>query len=230
MTSRPEQVPFTYDAMYRSGGYEGVYELPYRHSHYYPLFRAVLAELRRRNARSVLEVGCGSGAFASMVFEKTRIDYAGFDFSSVAVEKARARTGRKDAFYIGDATDARSYARPRPTIVCTEVLEHVEADRRVVEIWAAGTDCICSVPNFDSSTHVRHFRSEAEVRERYGDLIDIRSIRRVKAPVLTDLSWRSYLRAIRWNRYRPRRLLDIAGFSSFDSGGWFLFTGVRRSG
>jgi 2-polyprenyl-3-methyl-5-hydroxy-6-metoxy-1,4-benzoquinol methylase len=227
--SRPAQVPATYDAVYRSGGHDGVYELPYYRSRYYPLFRGVLAELRRRETGRVLEVGCGVGTFASMLFEKTTVDYAGFDFSPVAVDTAIKRTGRKEAFYVGDATSEASYMRPYSTIVCTEVLEHIEADRRAVEIWQPGTDCICSVPNFDSSTHVRYFTSEDDVRRRYGDLIDIRSVRRIKLPALTDLSWRSYLQAIRWNRYRPKRLLDIVGLSRFDEGGWFLFAGTRRA-
>lgn len=230
LDARPPQIAATYDDMYRSGGHEGVYDLPYRRSRYYPLFRAVLAELRRREARSVLEVGCGVGTFASMLFEKTGIDYAGFDFSPVAVSTAVARTGRGGAFYVGDATQESSYVRPYATIVCTEVLEHIEADRRAVSIWRPGTDCICSVPNFDSSTHVRYFKSEHDVQQRYGDLIDIRSIRRIKLPALTDLSWRSYMQAIRWNRYRPKRLLDILGFAPFDEGGWFLFCGTRRAG
>jgi SAM-dependent methyltransferase len=229
MMDRPSQIPATYDAMYRTGGHDGVYELPYRHSRYYPLFRQVLAELQRRQARSVLEVGCGVGAFASMLFDKRDIDYWGFDFSPVAVAKAIERTRRSDAFAVGDATDPGSYSRAYSTIVCTEVLEHIEADRRAVETWAPGTYCICSVPNFDSSTHVRYFVSEAQVRERYGDLIDIRSIRRINLPALTDLSWQSYARAIRWNRYRPRRLLDILGWSRFEEGGWFLFSGTRRA-
>jgi 2-polyprenyl-3-methyl-5-hydroxy-6-metoxy-1,4-benzoquinol methylase len=227
--TRPAQIAATYDAMYRSGGHEGVYALPYRRSRYYPLFRAVLAELRRRDARAVLEVGCGVGTFASMLFEKSAIGYAGFDFSPVAVAAAVQRTGRSGAFYVADATSESSYARPYNTIVCTEVLEHIEADRRAVELWRPGTDCICSVPNFDSSTHVRYFNSEDDVRRRYGDLIDIRSLRRIKLPALTDLSWRSYLQALRWNRHRPKRLLDILGFSRFDEGGWFLFAGIRRA-
>jgi predicted TPR repeat methyltransferase len=215
--------------MYRTGGHDGMYEVPYRHSKYYPLFRAVLAELRRKQARSVLEVGCGVGTFASMLFDTSDLAYAGFDFSPVAVAKARKQTGREDAFTVGDATVATSYAHPYSTIVCTEVLEHIEADREVVSLWAPGTYCICSVPNFDASTHVRYFTSEAQVRERYGDLLEIHSIRRIKSPALTDLSWRSYVRAIRWNRYRPRRLMNILGWSPFEEGGWFLFSGTRRA-
>lgn len=163
-------------------------------------------------------------------FRQDRDRLFGFDFSAVAVATAIARTGRQDAFRVGDATREESYAQPYNTIVCTEVLEHIEADRRAVALWRPGTDCICSVPNFDSSTHVRFFKSEDDVRQRYGDLIDIRSIRRIKVPALTDLSWRSYMRALRWNRYRPKRLLDILGFAPFDEGGWFLFAGTRRIG
>lgn len=219
-----------YDSMYTEGGFEGVYNLPYRHSAYYPLFQRVLKVVQESNAQSILEVGCGSGAFAHMVMENTTLDYRGFDFSSVAVEKSKARTGRNDAFFEGDATSAAAYeGRPYDCIVCTEVLEHVEKDLEAIARWPAGTLCVCSVPNFDADSHVRFFRSEEEVRNRYGSLIDLKNIVRVKKPALSDTSTRSILRALKWNRYRPRMLMEILGIGSFDGlGGWFLFWGHKR--
>jgi predicted TPR repeat methyltransferase len=83
-----EQSPETYNEMYREGGYAGIFNLPYKASPYYPLFKYVLKELRRSNVQSVLEVGCGAGAFAHLLHEKTDIKYRGFDFSDVAVEQA----------------------------------------------------------------------------------------------------------------------------------------------
>jgi SAM-dependent methyltransferase len=224
------QAPETYDAMFSEGGSDGIFDLPYRRSGYYPLFRAVARLLQQRQPASVLEVGCGTGAMAHLLFDRTTLDYRGFDFSPLAVDKARARTGRRDAFYVADATAAATYAgQHRDAIVCTEVLEHIEQDREAMAHWPTGTWCVCSVPNYDADTHVRLFRTEEEVRERYGALIDIQHIHRLHKPFLNDLSWGQRWRALRWNRYRPDRLLWLLGFSSFDrDGGWFVFAGVKR--
>lgn len=220
-----------YDAIYRDGGSEGIYHLPYQRSGYFPLFKQVLQTLRARGSRSVLEVGSGNGAFAHLLADRApAIKYQGFDFSPLAVEQAAQRIGRPELFFVGDAREVACYQRGFDTIVCTEVLEHIEIDREVVEQWPAGAYCVCSVPNFDAENHVRHFQSEAEVRSRYGDLIEIDRIVRIKKPFLSDISWRSQAQALRWNRYRPARLMAILGWSSFESlGGWFVFTGLRRS-
>jgi len=222
------QTPETYDRMFANGGYGGAFQLPYRHSWYYPMYKEVFKAVKAAGARHLLEVGCGTGGFAHLLFEHSNIDYCGFDFSPEAVSQARARTSREDSFFVGDATVADSYARDYDTIACTEVLEHIEADRTAISLWKSGATCICSVPNFDSTVHVRFFRHEDEVRERYGDLIDITGIARVRKPWLPDISLRNRLRHLIWNRYQPRRLLYLLGLTSFDNGGWFVFTGTRR--
>lgn len=220
-----------YDDIYAAGGAQGIYDLPYWHSGYYPLFRAVWRTLRARACQSVLEVGCGTGGFAHLVLRsQPAMTYRGFDFSPVAVERASTRTGRADLFFVGDARDGKNYAGDRDAIVCTEVLEHIDADLDVVSAWPAGSYCVCSVPNFDADNHVRHFASADAVRQRYGELIQIDRLVQIKKPFLSDLSWRSQAQALRWNRYRPKRLLAIAGLASFETlGGWYLFCGVRRA-
>jgi SAM-dependent methyltransferase len=224
-----EQSTDFYDRMFESGGYGGVYDLPYRHSSYLPLFRGVLREVRRIGARSILEVGCGTGGFAHLLMENANVRYAGFDFSPVAVEKARRRTGHRELFFVGDALDADSYKHAYDTIVCTEVLEHIEKDLEVVDKWLPGSNCICSVPNFDADSHVRFFADENQVAARYGENIAIDRIVRIRKPVLPDISWRSYARALRWYRYRPRQLLAALGIGTFASlGGWFVFSGTKR--
>lgn len=217
-----------YDDLFSSGGYEGAYALPYRHSCYYPLFSWVLRELRRCRVSSVLEVGCGTGGFAQMLTERTTIAYRGFDFSPVAVQAAARLVGDTRVF-VADATDPASYAGSQAdAIVCTEVLEHLVDDRAAVAPWPGGIRVVCSVPNFDSRYHERFFRSEAEVVARYGDLIDVQRVVRVRKPALTDISLRNRLRELRWARTDPRRLAALLGFQSFDRGGWFAFSGVRR--
>ena len=72
-----------------------------------------------------------------------------------------------------EARDARSYAFDYDTIICTEVLEHIDADLNVIRNWKAGAWRVCTVSNFDWECHVRFFRSSEEVRERFGELINI---------------------------------------------------------
>jgi SAM-dependent methyltransferase len=225
------QVPQTYDDMFLEGGHAGVFDLPYRRSPYFPMFRGVVGMLQRARPKRVLEVGCGTGPLAHMLLETTKVEYLGFDFSPVAVGKAKARTARQANFFIGDATQAKTYKDLQyDAIVCTEVLEHIEDDLQAVRQWAAGTYCVCSVPNYDADTHVRHFKHESEVLARYSGLIDIDVIQRRSKPFLDDLSIPAWLQALRWNRYRPQRLVRLMGWSNFDrNGGWFIFGGRRRA-
>lgn len=226
-----EFVSEQFDEMYATGGTAGIYDLPYRQSGYYPLFRRVQRILQARGVSSVLEVGCGTGAFAHLLHDASPgMRYAGFDFSPVAVERACERFGRPERFAVGDARSPASYSTATDAIVCTEVLEHISEDLEVIGLWKPGTFCVCSVPNFDADNHVRFFRSVDEVRERYAGLIDIHSIAKVKKPFLSDLSWRNRLRALRWNRYRPARILTILGLRSFEKlGGWFVLQGTKRT-
>jgi SAM-dependent methyltransferase len=201
----------------------------YRRSIYFPLYQRVCRCVTTPPHREILEVGCGTGAFAQCAMEALSITYSGFDFADVAIQKARERTGRDDCFFIGDARNAESYARPYDVIVCLEVLEHIERDLDVIGHWRSGCECICSVPNFNYQTHVRWFQNEEEIVSRYGHLISIRHIERIPCPLVQGRGWRAYLRQLRWSRNNPRRLSGLLGHKTFDYfGGWFLFSGLRE--
>ena len=195
---------------------------------YYPLFREVVNNIRLHGSKSVLEVGCGSGFLAEMVMQNSKVAYRGFDFSEIAIQNAGSRTRHPEAFFIGDARDAGCYGFNYDTIICTEVLEHIVADLDVIRNWNAGTWCVCSVPNFNWESHVRFFRSTDEVRERYGELIDIETVIKVPRPVIPGGNLRRYLRDLRWSRNNPSELLGLLGIQTFERlGGWFLFCGIR---
>jgi len=213
-----------YDRLYREG--DRNFDRPLT-SPYYPLFRKVVELMRKEGLRSVLEVGCGSGVLAEMLIADGVV-YQGFDFSPVAVDKARTRNP-EGRFNVGDATDPACYQLAYDGIVCCEVLEHIEGDLTAIENWKEGSICVCSVPNFNYESHVRYFRSEEEVGQRYGRLLDIRQIERVATSPSANLTWAEYFKRIRWARNEPTRLLGILGINRFDwSGGWFVFVGRRR--
>jgi 2-polyprenyl-3-methyl-5-hydroxy-6-metoxy-1,4-benzoquinol methylase len=156
------------------------------------------------------------------------LSYTGFDFSEVAVQKAKA-LGTKGDFFVGDATDPAAYTVPYEGIVCCEVLEHIEADLEAVQLWSRGAICVCSIPNFDYDSHVRFFRSEQDVVQRYGDLIEINRIERVAKSARANLTWAEYFRRVRWARSQPTRMFGMLGLNPFSwYGGWFIFVGRRR--
>jgi 2-polyprenyl-3-methyl-5-hydroxy-6-metoxy-1,4-benzoquinol methylase len=198
--------------MFNSGGFEGVFDMPYKHQCYYPMFKKIFNELKKKKINSILEVGCGTGAFAHLLLEKSKINYYGFDFSKVAIKKAKSRTNRNDLFFYGNATELEPYKKiDYQAIICTEVLEHVEDDLSVIKNWKPGCYCFCSVPNFDSAYHVRFFLSKEDVIKRYQPYINIEKIFVIKKPYLANISFTNIMRVIWWNRYRPRQLVKIIG-------------------
>jgi len=229
MNDKKKQESSTYDEAFASGGYEGVYDLPYYHSLYYPLYKGVLKAVQKKSVSNILEVGTGTGAFAKFIFDKSGIKYKGFDFSPVAIEKAQQLLGDEKKFYVADATSKDSYPENYEAIVCTEVLEHLEGDLDVIKSWKSGTICFCSVPNYDSEYHERYFTNCEEVKARYSEQIDIDYIVTIKKPVLTNLSFSNRLKQLRWNRYKPSNFVKLLGLVNFEQdGGWFLFVGTKK--
>jgi cyclopropane fatty-acyl-phospholipid synthase-like methyltransferase len=195
------------------------------------LFRKIVANVRDHGSRSILEVGCGSGFLAKMILQEYSGAYRGFDFSAEAIRNAGSRTGHPELFSVGDALDGRSYAGNYDTIVCTEMLEHVDRDLDVIRLWRDGTWCVCSVPNFDYAGHVRFFNAADEVAARYGGPIDIEAIIKISRPIMPDRRIRSYMRNLRWSRNNPSEFLGFLGIQTFSRlGGWFLFFGTKTGG
>jgi 2-polyprenyl-3-methyl-5-hydroxy-6-metoxy-1,4-benzoquinol methylase len=166
----PEQPAAYYDKFFKD---DASYHAHYRNSHYYVHW--VKVEFLLRNVKGpILEIGCGPGQLAHMLEDLGYTDYLGFDFSEEAV--AMARQNSKQSFTVGDARDIDNFQREYATVICLEVLEHVEEDLRILKNVKPGTFCILSVPNFPAPSHVRYFRSEREVRARYYKLVDINKI------------------------------------------------------
>ena len=138
---------------------------------YLPVWTKLVSILRDAGVSSVIDIGCGPGMFARFFTEQMPgAAYLGMDFSAVAIEIARGRCPQQ-RFEQGDITVLDAAALDRfGAIICTEVLEHIEADVDLLERLPAGMRFLGSVPNYDSFGHVRFFADAAAVRERYGKL------------------------------------------------------------
>ena len=163
------------DAAWYDAAYSAIdaYHEPYWQSHYYFLWCVIADRVRRDKLRRVLDIGCGPGQFAQALFEMAEItDYTGLDFSPKAVEYARKMCTR-GVFTVGDATTTDIARKtPHDVVICTEVLEHVPNDADVIRQFATGARCLCTVPSFDYPSHVRHFDTADQVRERYAPFFD----------------------------------------------------------
>ena len=163
-----------------AGWYDGSYEAsdeyarPYYASRYYPVWAVIVDRVRHAGIRDILELGCGSGQLAGYLTEELDLSsLTGVDFSPKAIEIA-AQIAPAANFVVADALDPTTYQRDCDLIICTEMLEHIEDDLRVVDL-SSGTRCLCTVPDFPYPSHVRDFTSAGR-RSRTVQL----SVRRVR--------------------------------------------------
>lgn len=155
-----------YDASFDAGGTGARH---YTESEYYFLWSVIADRIQRTTARSILEIGCGSGQLACLLQDKVACKYVGFDFSRTRVEFARKAYPslsfmQQDAFQTDLFTTCDYDA-----VVCTEFLEHVEEDTVALNRIRKGSRFYGTVPNFPFVSHVRHFDDEDAVLARYSN-------------------------------------------------------------
>ena len=119
-----------------------------------------------RKPRNVLEIGCGSGAYA-IVFEELGLAYTGIEYDPEMAKFAAERTGK--AIWCGDFLES-DVEGPFDLIYFTQVLEHVGSPApflaKVAKLAAGGLVHI-DVPN---QKGLAAFIRKRRNREVYGSL------------------------------------------------------------
>lgn len=154
-----------YDKVYET---EQKYSDDYKSLPYYPVFQVVKSMIEDIENPVVLEIGCGTGQFAKMLWDCGFKDYFGIDFSEKAIGVAKTLSPQEF-----DIADIRSYKIKNKfnTVLLMEVLEHLSDDISVVEKIVDGTNIIMTLPRFDDPGHIRIFKERDDIANRYSGLI-----------------------------------------------------------
>jgi len=146
-----------------------------------PRHQYVINELKRLKVKTVLDIGCGIGTLLSLCRD-SGLTCHGFDFSSVAINICK-KYNKLDNVWVGNALDKKNYEGEYDAYLVIEVLEHIERDFDVIKNLRSNIPFIFSLPNWANvgSSHVRCFSSDFAIRQRYGEIVDIKSIKRFGA-------------------------------------------------
>ena len=159
-----------YDNFFANSKQKRDYTKHYSETHYYPFWKELIANLPHKR---ILEVGCGTGQLAHMLYDLGYKQYTGFDFSSVAIDIAKKMCPEQN-FFVGDAYDKSNY-KDYDIILSTEVFEHLD-DYKVLDSIESGKEMFFMVPRLDMEAHVRRFVNRDDLHKRYDDLIDIKKV------------------------------------------------------
>lgn len=171
-----EQSAEYYDQIFNS---EKGFQTHYKDSFYFVHWTQVIQYLKKINSPVILEVGCGPGQLANYLDDEEYGNYAGFDFSQTAIEKAKQILPQVN-FWVGDALQLENFEKyDYNSVICLEVLEHINDDIKILNNIKPGANIIFSVPNFDAESHVRWFTNERQIKSRYYKKIAIEDIVRI---------------------------------------------------
>jgi len=142
---------------------------------YRPLYVRVVDMLDEIGVDSrIIEMGCGIGTFAGMLHSNNHRNYIGFDFSPDMIMIAKENHGNQ-IFMQYDLRDEsiQKFYFGCSWFICLEVLEHIEDDFLVLSYLPKGANIIFSLPVFNAKAHVRWFKRQEEIYDRYSSVIRI---------------------------------------------------------
>ena len=166
-----------YEELYSEDKIHSSYMKSYKESIYYNVWLESMKymALLDRNTK-IIDIGCGVGQFAGMLFDSGFYQYRGLDFSNKAIEIAKkSQSSHAEKFKVGDAFIDKIFEQEYDVVIMFEILEHLAGDLKLLDRVKKGKKVILSVPNFTDPNHVRYFSDINKVIQRYGETITILS-------------------------------------------------------
>lgn len=125
----------------------------------------------------VVDLGCGTGQFATLFRKYTFGKYKGYDFSKVAIEKANNLELEDCVFQIKDLRKT-NLSKEKGFFISLETFEHLN-DYDLIKKLGLGREIIFTVPDFNDPSHIRYFHSVNQVVERYKNVIQFELVIKV---------------------------------------------------
>lgn len=133
-----------------------------KHGSYFENFRREMLAFVPLSAKNILEIGCGNGAFGSIVKQRQQTRYIGIDLANTPLQIAQTRLDIAIQADIENKNDALPFSKDEfDCIICNDVLEHLR------DPWASldklcgyltlGGYLVASIPN------VRYFEVMKEL-------------------------------------------------------------------
>ena len=171
-----------HDKLYNKDHYNSLYSASkyckeyYFKNDLYGLWKQIVKYVSKLDFKpKIIDIGCGTGQLAHLLWDKGFRDYAGFDYSNVAINIARGFSDQ--LFFISNAYNPLNYDTQYNTAIIVEVLEHLENDLSVIQMIKPETKIIFSGPTSGKGgEHIRSFKSPSWIKKRYSPYIDIETI------------------------------------------------------
>ena len=129
----------------------------------------IRTKFKRNKDLKILDVGCGSGRLMRRFQDSGYRFVHGVDISVEALKRAEERGINRDNLTQADIYNLKpNFFSDYDIIIFEEVLEHIYYDvDMLLREDLGGKFVVATVPDFPDESHVRYFRDDGEVRERY---------------------------------------------------------------
>lgn len=150
------------------------------------IWESSLPILENNSIKSILDIGSGMGQFGQLC-QTNNINYKGIDFSEYAVNYSKSNKVGEEIFECVNAFEY-GYDDDVDCYTSHEFLEHIEGDTEILSKLKPNKVIIFSVPSFDDAGHVRMFKDEKSIIDRYSLYISNLQVKRI-TPAIHFLGW-----------------------------------------
>jgi len=161
-----------YDFIYTNNDiYQQHYSKIYRYFNVWDYICRRLSNLNYKND-NLLDLGCGAGHLANMLYDRKFKNYIGIDFSNVAIQKAKI-CAPTYTFIEADLRNIDYSVYKDFKIISVETFEHLENDIKIIKKLPKNNYIIFSVPNYLCDNHYRVYDNPKFIKNYYKDVLNI---------------------------------------------------------